>query len=207
MIRRAPPGITIGDMYALLYRTEPHVHGFRLPARAGGGSFRGWDVGLQKSGRLVHAAQPVSIKTKLRPVMRFESDFWDPWLDEDTRDPTGELRMGGLSLARALIQILENLGYETSIMIERPPYGFGFKLRALRTVIDVYCFNMGDKKCVVETAAPNILARYMPWRIERHGQVLKTLDAGLKTDPRFREIRWCCPYRTRWGDADVPVED
>jgi hypothetical protein len=62
-----PREISRGDMYELHYKVDPHFNQARLPARVGGGSWRGEALGLEKYdllGRILHGS-PAPFKARV----------------------------------------------------------------------------------------------------------------------------------------------
>jgi hypothetical protein len=125
--------------------------------------------------------------------LRKEAIFLTDIPDDHVEDEDGEIVVwGGKGVAEALREMFERLGYETGEPKHEPEHGWEFQIhRDKRTLwflvtdgVDEYYLHSGDI-----TLSPFGLFR--PGRRRRfHAEALHGLNAELRKDPRFRDIRW-----------------
>ncbi|OXE36660.1 MAG: hypothetical protein CGW95_06320 [Phenylobacterium zucineum] len=139
---------------------------------------------------------------KVRPNAEFRADFPSDLIEDDD----GIVRFGGHAIAEAIAGMLRRLGYEVITPIYAGEHGWEFDARIDGRRYWLQVTDLGESEGLLMTE--NMAWNFWPFR-SRYGEFLLQLDAELRRDGRFSEIRWLTKdwWRTDAAGTDSPVED
>ena len=177
--------MSVGDVYELHYRRDPWFHGVRFPRALDGAAWSGKRLGLKRAG----ASGWASFRLDTSPVVRPQAVASSTFADDSVEDENHTLIFAGRTIAELIASQLAARDYEPSRPENMGFKGWFFTLSSRRNVI-VIRVSVVDDVYVAAYYHSNYLDRLLGRKDEVYRPLLRDLDAILRADDRFSNIRW-----------------
>ena len=178
-------GMSVGDVYELHYRRDPWFHGVRLGRALGEEVWSGKRLGLKRAGAGGWASISRDPSAAVRPQAIASSTI----ADDSVEDEHGMLIFAGRTIAELIASQLAARDYAPSKPENMGFKGWLFTVSSRRNVI-VIRVSVVDDVYVAAYYHPNFSDRLLGRKDEIYRPLLRDLDAILRADDRFSNIRW-----------------
>jgi hypothetical protein len=137
---------------------------------------------------------------RLRPVAEFRADFPDDQIEDGDRI----IQFGGKTVTEAVAEIVRGLGYSIGDLLNEEEHGWQLEVKGENCSLWLQITDLADHMILDAMDATELFERSRSPRARQYAELLPRLNAALKLDGRFHDIKW---YTRKNAQGEVGVDE